>query len=468
MNQPDLHRVSAARSERLNTKMECTRMNFSIRQLVGIAVPVILMTVIFLQYDTVIERKDSANYYQFAKGMMSGEILERKEPTEIKYWRAVRTPGYPALILLATGGLTGDINNLLVVHLAFAIASVVMVSLAMAPYCPTILTGLMVAASLVQIREFFPVQMTEWVGINIVFFMFAMIVAGIRKPSLRNLVIIALIASIGVLIRPALAPLLIVGPALILYKRKLRLTEGLTVSATLLPLLLWMSINWYAIDSFTLAQLRGQNMLGIGSMLGHAEVRQGDSPELAAFIEGFTSKKTPSKGAEQAFMDDLDKNFNRLQFESNVYWVAYPMMREGGIGRINFDKNFMGVYGLRAIRSNLDNYLRYVLHGLKVYFKYGIPYIAIVLLAVPLYGIYKQKALVVSWATLAMFGIHLGHGLLVAGYQAVFERFIVLTFYPYSAAIAICFICLLFAEGVPQRVQSLLPAKLRTVLNLNE
>jgi hypothetical protein len=448
--------------------MEYTRMNISIRKLVGIAVPVILMTVIFIQYDTVIERNDSGNYYQFAKGMMSGEILEKQEPTDIKYWRIVRTPGYPALILLATGGLKADISNLLALHLAFAIASVVLVSLAMAPYCPTMLTGLMVVASLVQAREFFPIQMTEWVGINIVFFMFAMIVACIRNPSLRNLVITALIASIGVLIRPALAPLLIVTPCLILYRRRLRFTEGLALSVTLAPVLLWMSINWYAIDSFTLAQLRGQNLLGIGSIIGHAEVKQGDSPELAAFIEDFSNKKTPSKGAEQAFMGDLDRNFNRLQFESNVAWVAYPMMREAGVGRVHFDKNFMEVYGLRAIRNNLGNYVRYVLHGLKIYFKYGIPYIAIGLLVIPLYGLYKQKALVASWAALAMFGIHLGHGLLVAGYQAVFERFIVLTFYPYSAAIAICFICLLFAEGVPQRVQSLFPAKLRAVLSLEK
>jgi hypothetical protein len=445
--------------------MEYTRMKISIRQLVGIAIPVVLLTVFFAQYDTVTTRTDSSGYYEFAKEMMSGEVLEKKEPIEMKYWRVVRTPGYPALILLATGGLKADINNLLSLHLAFAIASVVLVSLAMAPYCPPMLAGLMVVASLVPIRGLFSIQLTEWVGINIVFFMFAMIVVCIRHPSLRNLVITALIASIGVLIRPALAPLLLVAPCLVLYRRRLRFTEGLALSATLVPLLLWMSINWYAMDSFTLAQLRGQNLLGIGSMLGHAEVAQDDSPELAAFIEDFNIKKTPSKGAEQAFMDDLDTNFHRLQFESNIAWVAYPMKLEAGIGIVQFDKNYMEVYGLRAIRSNLGNYVRYVLHGLKIYFKYGIPYIAIGLLLIPLYGLYKQKALIASWAALAMFGIHLGHGLLVAGYQAVFERFIVLTFYPYSAAIAICFICLLLAEGLPQRVQRLIPGPLRAVLS---
>jgi hypothetical protein len=439
-------------------------MRISVWQLIGIAIPIIMLTLFFGRYDSVKERNDSKNYVKLAEGLMSGEVLVKQDQSDIRYWRAVRTPGYPALILLATGGLNADISNLLIMHLALAIVSVVFISLAMAPYCPTLLSGLVVSGALVQVREFFPLQMTEWAGINLVLIMFAMIVVSIRNPSLRNLVIVGLIASFAVLVRPAMAPLLLVAPCLIVYRRRLKFLEGVALMATLAPIILWMGINLYAIDSFTLAQLRGQNLLGIGSIIGHAEAEPGDSPELVKFIEDFNAKKQPIKGEEQAFVDDLDTNFNRLRFESNVNWVAHPLRHKTPLGLVVFDRDIMGVYGQRAIMANLGNYARYVLHGLKIYFKFGIPYIAILLLVFPLYGLYRSKALVASWAALAMFAIHLGHGVLVATNQAVFERFIVLTFYPYTATAVICFVCLLYAEGLPQRVLQFLPEPLRAVL----
>lgn len=437
-------------------------MRISLPQWIGIAIPVLFLVAYFGNINEFKKHTDSGSYIKFAEMMISGEIFVKQDLPDILYFRAVRTPGYPTIILLATGGLKGDISNLLTAHLVLAVLSLVLASIALAPYCPTLISGSILAAALLQTSKFFSLMMTEWVGMNLTIMMFAAIVICIRNPSVRNLFFVGLLASLGVLIRPALAPLMLVLPCLILYRWRLNLKEAVLFASTTLPLLLWLTFNWIYIEDFTVAQLRGQNLLGIGSLVGHTEAKPSDSAEFKEFVAAFNAKKSPAVGAEDEYVNNLDTNFHKLAFESNIYWIAYTL-RKPEWGIIPFDREFMGVYGRRAIEQNFGNYLKYVTHSLKVYFGYGVPYIAIFILVIPLYGIFRRKSVVVSWAAIAMFGIHSVQGLLVAFFQAVGDRYIVLTFYPYVGAVLVCLFSLAYTTGLPQKLTALLPTPIRSI-----
>jgi len=445
-------------------------MKYSVWTIGGLLIPVLILVAFFGRLDLREGNPDAGNYERFAGSMVSGEILELKPLEEVRYYRAVRTPGYPALIVLATGGLKGPVSNMLLLHLALAVFTTVFIALLLSPHCPTLLSGSLVAGIFLLLRDYYPMVMTEWVAVNAIFIMSGMVVVTLRKPSSLNLALIGLLASCAVLIRPALAPMLLVLPCLLLFRRDLSVGRLLLVPATAIPIVLWMLFNLHYIDSFTMAQLRGHNLLGIGSMIGHAESEPDDSPELKLFIEEFNAEKVPTLADEEAFVADWDKNFNRMQFEANIYWIAYPIMRKYQWGVIPFDRNIMGIYGQRVIAENPWRYLSYVLHGLKVYFSYaiGIPYVALLMLLIPLYALYSGTARFACWAALTAFGIYFVHAFIIAAFQAAFYRFIVITLYPFLALATICLISILIENGTLKKITDRLPAWCRPLLETQE
>lgn len=388
---------------------------------------------------------DSDNYQAFARSILSGEILEKRPIEEIPLYRAIRTPVYPTLILLVTGGFQGEIHNMLWLHMVFAVASVVAVSVALRPYCPPLVAGGITAGILLLMYQHYKALMTEWSAVNIVLLAFALIVATIRNPSIRNLFLLSLLAVLGVVLRPALAPLLIIPPIMILYSRRFIIREWLLYASALLPLLAWMTFNWYHIEAFTLAQLKGHNSIGIGAIVGHAEVQPGDPPELQKFIVEYNEVKQPAYGEEDEFVATLDDHYVKAYFEQAIYWIAYPL-RDEELGIIRFDREFMGVYGERAIAANPDNYVKYVIYNLKSFFSFKAPYLTLILVLVPIYAAYKKQSQPLAYATLILFAVHCLAGVLFSTFQAVTDRYVEVTFYPYVMAVAICLISLVLAR----------------------
>ena len=99
----------------------------------------------------------------------------------------------------------------------------------------------------------------------------------------------------------------------------------------------------------------------------------------------------------------------------------------------------MGVYGKRAIQSNLPNYIKYVRYGINSWLSYGpVPYMALWLLALVIGAFWIAPMTQLPVAAIAMFMVHLGTGLLVAALEGVTPRYLYPTLYPYIVAVLCC------------------------------
>jgi len=212
-----------------------------------------------------------------------------------------------------------------------------------------------------------------------------------------------------------------------------------------------------------MAQLSGLNVFGIGSQIGYAEAEPGDSEDLQAFIAAINAKKNPPQGTEDEFVADLDKNYNNLSFQNNVFVVAFPL-RNAEWGFVDFDREFLGVYGKRAIKNNTGNYIKYVMHGMQEFALYGIPYITLLMLAIPLAALYSHRRHVLAVSALLMFAVHFSHCLLTAALQSIFFRYLMLSFYPYACAVILCFCSLIFATDLYSSLVNRLPGNIRNTV----
>lgn len=428
--------------------------------IVSFALPVIIAVFLFGGQSTMGKRPDSGSYLNLADMIISGEIFEKKEISEVRWGRAVRTPGYSLFIVAAKVGLGNEQRGLYLIHLALGLFAIVFLSAKLRVFSPPIITGTIVVLVQFAMRKYFPTIMSEWIAFNLLLILFGLVVDGFRSPSTKILFAIGLLASFCVLIRPSLLPVMLLMPVLVVYRWRVTIAESSLLAITLLPLVLWMSFNFYHLGVFKLAENSGQTAFGVGSMVGHANIEPGDSEALKNFITVINEKKTPPKGAEDEFIANLDVNYSMFRLTSNLFWVAWILKPEDQ-GPIAFDREILKPYGRRALESSPGNYVRYVLHGLKITLNFGAPLLTVCLLVVPLFSLYRKKNHVLSWVALLMFAIHMGQAFICAAVLVVFDRYLIVTFYPYLASIMICLTGLLIAEGVLERIAGKLPSGIR-------
>ena len=252
---------------------------------------------------------DSQGYVTLANAIISGEFFVRKDLADISWTRAVRTPGYPLFIAaVAAGDASVDAANIIWLHGIAGLASLVLLPLWLRPFSPPLLT--VTAILLVQylMRSYFSLVLTEWVAMNMALLLLGLFVLAWQQPRTRVLFALGLLAVFLVLVRPAMAPYLLLMPLVLAGRRILPApTHLLALLSTLVPLALWMAFNSYHIGSFSLAQLRGYQLFGVGTQVGFAEIRPEDSATLRQFIEDVNARKQPPMGTEVEHINNLDE-----------------------------------------------------------------------------------------------------------------------------------------------------------------
>jgi hypothetical protein len=445
-------------------------LKISTAQLIGMAIPAIALMVFFSSFDKIEKRPDSGGYITFANDIVSGEFFKKTDIDDVRWHRAIRTPGYPLIIVLATGGDTDNIDNMLIAHGVIGLLSLIFLSMTLRQYCPPVITGSVVALSQFFMRDYFSTVMTEFTVFNLLLVIFGLTVICIRTPSFAALFFLGLVASLAVLVRPAVIPVMALMPLMFLFYRGFNIGEGCLLAVSTLPVLIWMSFNLHTIDAFTLTQIRGLQLLGVGTQVGYAEEKPDDPEGLKIFIRMMNERKGPKMGEEDAYINSLDgattKDY-RFNFYNNSLWIPFEIRLKLGVpvSPISLDRNFYEPYGRRAITANFGNYVKYFIYGMTVFFSFGFPYAIFLFLVVPFWGIYRRKNLVLSYAALVMFAIHFGVGVLVSGIEAVYDRYVIATFYPYIVAILTCLFGLLYAEGLHQRILSRLPERVSIIVD---
>ena len=402
---------------------------------------------------------DQTDYVLFATSIANGQIFEKRPINDIEWYRAVRTPGYPLLIVAATFGMTGDVANVFYLHLAMAAFTLVFLAWVFRSECPPIVTGgVVLCAHVLLVPRLYEAVLTEWSAYNVVLLILGLVYLCLKTQRTTYFIWLGLAAAFAALIRPSLLPLLVFAPLLWLWQRPFKWLEGFAVLATALPVVIWMAFNAYHLDSFSISGVRGIYLFGVGSQLGTVQAESTDSPELKSFIEHVNANKKPVPGQEDNHVRNLTPAY-KATYGINMAFVAIPWGAQNGVGLIPLDREYMGVYGARAIAEFPANYAHYFSYGLKSFLSYGAPFLAIALLIIPVFCLRSGDNTNLAFAALVLFALHFVQAVLVAAIEGVGDRFMMLTFYPYLVAVLVCAVSLAFTRGWLAPLLSLLAQK---------
>jgi hypothetical protein len=238
---------------------------------------------------------DSHDYRAFADAIRSGELLVKQDARDVPRALATRTPGYPLLLAVADLALPGGPDVYLALHAVIGLLTLVFVSLALRPECPSWITAAIVLVVQWRMRHYFAAQLTEWTCFNGLMVLFAASVRSWSVPSYGRLAFLGFLCAFLILTRPAMIVVACLPPAFALLQGTL--PRGKALAATLAPfslILLWMSFNLHRMGSFTMTPFAGMNIVGVATLVGHAEVEPGDGPELATLTRELNEGDAPT------------------------------------------------------------------------------------------------------------------------------------------------------------------------------
>jgi hypothetical protein len=387
---------------------------------------------------------DVLEYADFSRAIVSGELFTLRGGAVTRAL-ATRTPGYP--LLLAAGQLASSdlVAVVRVLHAALGLSTLIGVPLLLRSRCWMWISGPAVVLILWTMRRFYVWPISEWLAVNLLVWFFALCVRYVDSPSRRRLLWIGLVAAVVALTRPALIMLALFpfGFALLPSPRGRRVMTAVAL-VSLMPILLWMSFNLWRLGSFTLTPFTGPNLFGVASLVGHATPQEGDSPELALFIEHVNAQKRPRPDEPLPF-DRIRVWGVVLMYHRNVHFIAEPLALTHGWDRVDFNRMTL-IYSFRVIRSSPRDYVRYVLFGLR---QLGgvVPLLPFVL-AIPIYWLVRGEQRGLAVATLALFALHAAHVALCAAIEVVIPRYHDLTFSPLLgiSVVTSCVFALPFVE----------------------
>lgn len=389
---------------------------------------------------------DSDSYIHFAEDLLSGRLFQNFKVETIPLYSAIRTPGYPIILAASKIIFPPDFGGILIFHLFFAIIALLAVMSAMKRYCPIYLSGPLILLSFNEVKSFFPLVQTEWVAFCLILIVFSRVVKYLSYTSISNFFLLSIFIGIAILVRPALIVLIVIPIILPIIRPVLQFwTVISTIVVGIMPVLLWMSFNFYRLGEFKLAAFEGFNIFGVGTMIGAPAPEGQDTLLMKQFISDVNSNKIPTAGTEKQFLNKSVTSYDQKFYNHNIYNIALslPDIKKMDPVRIN---SMMRMYGLRSIADNPDVYALYIWQGLR--FLQSQRWILLVglLLAIALRRHEELTGLAFT-VGIAM-GIHLGHSVMCAMIQIVILRYHLLTAVPFNL-----FVVLLCASLVSKNLK---------------
>jgi len=387
---------------------------------------------------------DSLHYAAFAQAISTGQLFTL-HGAEVPAALSVRTPGYP-LVMLGGSLVTGDLRDgYRLAHAVGAVATTLGVPLLLAPVCATWISAPAVAGALWISRTGYHRPLTEWTATLLLLWLFAFCARYAQAPSKRRLLWLGLAASLAVLTRPALLPVLALPLifAVIPWGSTPRRASWVAV-LSLFPVLLWMSFNLYRLDSFTLTPFAGVNLFGAARIVGTAAPDPADDPAMAAFVEHINQHPKFPEQSRRRNWRDTEELLPGIEggvpkalwwaYNWNIHEVALPYLKEQNADPVETNRLMLG-YANRVLLGDPWGYVNFVLRGLGRLLEL-LPVLPSLLL-LPVWWLARGRHRGLALAALAMLLVDVMHVGLCALVELVINRYRWLTLYPLMGVAAI-------------------------------
>ncbi len=261
---------------------------------------------------SIFRSEDSALYLSAADNF--GAFLRGKLPPSV----LTRAPLYPALLAGASFGNPAD-ATVCFVHLFLMLGGLVLFLAIIRPYAPLAAAMAAFAAVAADSMMLSSAALSEWTAIVLLLIELALVLRWCAGRSVFTLFGMSLFASLAVLTRPALGPVLLVPILCALrYSRKptaeelhaeasrefaetpstvfvvkslhpaMKAARYVFLAAGFAPLVLWLAVNGVRLGVITIAPFSGISLLGVAALVGHpgdAKVSNGEMREYLALLE---------------------------------------------------------------------------------------------------------------------------------------------------------------------------------------
>ncbi len=372
---------------------------------------------------------DTFEYLAFADEILTGKLFTLRAVDDIPIGSIIRTPGFPAVLALGKLFAPEDLRTAMLVGHSILFC-VVFAGLAVfgRSYASPPVFGILVVPALLQMRPVFAGLASEWSAFCFLMLLIGCLLNYFKSPNPKHLLLLGIAASLVALSRPAVCIATTVPVLAAMHLPATSWPRRLLIAlVSLAAMWSWMGFNWYRLGSFSLAPRGGANIFCVGALVGKASVYPSDSQELRTFIEDLNRETVSLSITEMAEERTLEISPSFFAKYVGNYPIADKIAARSGINRVT-ENEYLGIYGIRAIRENASGYLLHLYYGAQNFALTG--YLLLPAFFLPIVWLRKGKHAGLSWSVLAMLYVHVGHLSLVLLTQPLLSRYYAVTFYP--------------------------------------
>lgn len=367
---------------------------------------------------------DTEEYRQFASALADGHLLRSSDNPNVTLGELRRSPGYPLLLYLSTffpGDLYQQVSTL---HAAWMVAAFLLAALILRPHAAPWMVCAAAIPPIFQLRDLFHAQTTEWTSLWCIVVWGALwsgVSSELRTPHALAL---GAISALAALIRPALCVLFLTALIAVVLSRKATSKNLLALLLGFMPALVWMSVNLYRVNAFTLAPIEGFALYNAASLIGVPKAEE-ESTQQRQFNQHVRAQQ------EIATVEELLTAWRfeptaLLEHASRNYSVARSYAEQSHLPWLATNR-LMRSYSIAVLR---EQPLRYLLY-LTVSACSAIYILPIALtLVILLKHTSANLAASLGWSAGMLVALHLAHVFLVSTTQPLLPRYFVLTFFP--------------------------------------
>jgi hypothetical protein len=291
---------------------------------------------------------------------------------------AMRPPLYPLLLGLAhrIPGMSSD-EALVLLHLLIGGCILALTPWLLRKLLPPPLCACATGIALLSAKQVAYGEMSEWLAMSLVFACFVSYVLWRMRPTCAGCARTIALLSLSILTRSALMPLLCLAPCMVLQSnmgRRLSTVGGVMIG--LLPLAAWATVHLARLDSWSLGNYEGLNLLATARSLGTIPSSPHDPTETTAFITYLnTHGVTPSlKGFAPRTVHAWDGEFYDA-FHANFDTVGDAVILHGATMPVR-----AGNLAARSISAHRDNYRSFLAGGWYTFSRSYAPLIVLCLI----------------------------------------------------------------------------------------
>lgn len=357
---------------------------------------------------------DSSEYLKVAEGILNFDIFRKVTP-EMSRAFSVRPPFYPFFISIFN---IFNIASIHIIHSCLGIFCLLLLLITTNSIVNIKVLFLTIFGYFILIAKFQELLGTEWISsLLLLLLMFSFYINEVTQS--KNYFYVSLVISCLILTKPVFLFLLFYPLFLYIFDKKKVLVRSSLLG--FIPVLLWMTINIYRLDSFSVATYSGSAFLVIASIIGDAKSAPSDPDNVKNFFKDFNNKKLNNSNldfkssskvlAATPLFEMYVKNLGIAQDIAQAQTLSYP--------------NADNLFKLYAFRSIIKNYKVYINHLLNSSFILLADFIFLLLI----YTIFRHFLKIdkgIKTFILISF-LHLGHLFTVSLTQQIIPRYYLLS-----------------------------------------